>query len=140
MVVNIAFYENIFLFSVFFVPGNLPPHPASHISHPAINALHPAINAPHPAINTLHPTNNAPHTAPHILEKLAYNSLAVFVYQFLRKLQTKFFDVSTEYRKCVNKFWGEIYSENCQLFESCYRFQFTLMYHEKSIFCASQPA
>ena len=34
----------------------------------------------------------------------------------------------------MNKFWGEIYSENCQLFESFYRFQFTLMYHEKSIF------
>ena len=26
--------------------------------------------------------------------------------------------------KCVNKFWDEIYSGNCQLFESCYRFQF----------------
>ena len=33
--------------------------------------------------------------------------------------------------KYVNKFWGEIYSENCQVFESFYRFQFTLMYHEK---------
>ena len=37
------------LFSVFFVPGNLPPHPASHISHPAVNAPHPAINTPYPA-------------------------------------------------------------------------------------------
>ena len=27
-----------------------------------------------------------------------------------------------------------VYSENCPLFESFYRFQFTFMYHEKSVF------
>ena len=36
--------------------------------------------------------------------------------------------------KCVNKFWGEIYSENCQPFESLHSFQFTFMYHQKSTF------
>ena len=33
-----------------------------------------------------------------------------------------------------NKFWDEIYSEICQIFEPFYRFQFTFMYREKSIF------
>ena len=47
------------LFSVFFVPGTSPPHPASHISHLAINALHPAINARHPANNAPHPANES---------------------------------------------------------------------------------
>ena len=65
---------------------------------------------------------------------LAYKSFAVFVYQFLRTFQTKFFNINSEYIKRINKFWGKIYSENCQLFESFYRFQFTLMYLEKSIF------
>ena len=36
--------------------------------------------------------------------------------------------------KRIDKFWGEICSENYQLFESFYRSQFTLMYHGKSIF------
>ena len=41
----------------------------------------------------------------------------------------------------MKKFWGEIYSQNRQLFESFYRFEFTFMYHEKmDFFCASQPA
>ena len=34
----------------------------------------------------------------------------------------------------MNKFWGELYSENCQLFESSYRVQFIFMCHEKSVF------
>ena len=45
-----------------------------------------------------------------------------------------FLDISTEYMKYANKFWSDLYSENCQLSESFYRFQFTLMYHEKSVF------
>ena len=57
-------------------------------------------------------------------------SLAAFVCWFLRRWQTKFFDISTGYIK----FWDEIYSENCQLFKPFQRFQFTFMYHEKSIF------
>ena len=65
---------------------------------------------------------------------LAYKNLAVFVYEFLRTRQTKLFDVNFEYTKRINKFWGEIYPENCQLFESFYRFQFTFMYLEKLIF------
>ena len=53
---------------------------------------------------------------------LAYKSLAVFVCQFLRTSQTKCFDINFEYIKRFYEFWGEIYSENCQLFESYYRF------------------
>ena len=44
----------------------------------------------------------------------------------------KYFSISK--MKPISKFWGEIYSENCQLFESFYRFQFTFMHLEKSIF------
>ena len=50
------------------------------------------------------------------------------------KLSIRSFVLFIEYMKYVNKFWGEIYSESCQLFESFYRFQLTLMYHKKSIF------
>ena len=36
---------------------------------------------------------------------------------------------------------GKLFAENCQLFESFYRFQITSIYHEKSIFfLASQSA
>ena len=52
----------------------------------------------------------------------------------MRTWQTTFFDISTEQIKCVKKFWGEIYSQNRQLFESFYRFEFTFMYHEKMDF------
>ena len=61
---------------------------------------------------------------------LTYKSFVVFVYWFMRTFQTKFFDINSEY----NKFWSKIHSENCQLFESFYRFQFTFMYLEKLIF------
>ena len=71
---------------------------------------------------------------------IAWKSLAVFVYYFLRTCQTKFFKVNSEYIKPINKFWGKIYSENCQLFEFIYRFQFAFMYLEKSTLCANQPA
>ena len=64
----------------------------------------------------------------------AYKSLALFVCWFLRTWQTKFFDITTKQIKCVKKFGGKVYSENCQVFDSFYRFQFTFMYHEKSIF------
>ena len=70
---------------------------------------------------------------------IGYKILAVFVCYFLRTCQTKFFDTNSEYIKRTNKFWAKIYSENRQLFESFYRFHFTFMYLEKSIFCASQP-
>ena len=49
MVANIAFYENVLFILSVFVAGNLPPHPASHISHLAIKTPHPTINARHPA-------------------------------------------------------------------------------------------
>ena len=62
-----------------------------------------------------------------------YKSFALLVLYFLRTCQTKIFDMNSEYVKHINKLWGEIYSENCQLFESFYRFQFTFMYLEKSI-------
>ena len=55
-------------------------------------------------------------------------------------MPNKFFYGNSEYIKRISKFLGEIYSENCQLYESFYRFQFTFMYLEKSIFCANQPA
>ena len=58
----------------------------------------------------------------------------MFVYWFLRTWQTKFFNISAEQIKCMKKFWSEIYSESCRLFEHFYRFQFTFLYHEKSIF------
>ena len=48
---------------------------------------------------------------------LAHKSLAVFVCSFSRTWQTKFFDINSEYVKRINKFWGEICSENYQLFE-----------------------
>ena len=41
--------------------------------------------------------------------------------------------MNSQYKKGINKFWDEIYSEYCQLFESFYRFQFTFVYLEKSI-------
>ena len=50
-------------------------------------------------------------------------------------MPNKVFYVNSEYIKRINKFWGEIDSENCQLFESFYRFQFTFTYLDKSIFC-----
>ena len=46
----------------------------------------------------------------------AWKNLAAFVCWFWKGWQTKSFDISTGYMKCVAKFWGEIYSENCQLF------------------------
>ena len=52
----------------------------------------------------------------------------------------KVFYINSEYIKHITKFWGKIYSENCQLFGSFYGFQFTSMDLEKSIFCVSQPA
>ena len=50
-------------------------------------------------------------------------------------MPNKVFYVNSEYIKRINKFWGEIDSENCQLFESFYRFQFTFTCLDKSIFC-----
>ena len=49
-------------------------------------------------------------------------------------MQNKVFCINSEYIKRINTFWGEVYSENCRLFESFYRFQFAFMYLEKSIF------
>ena len=49
-------------------------------------------------------------------------------------MPNKVFDTNSEYIKRTNKFWIETYSENRQLFESFYRFHFTFMYLEKSIF------
>ena len=73
-------------------------------------------------------------------EKLRADKLAslgcIFLLVF-ENVANKVFDINTEYMKYVNKFWREIYSENCQLFEPFYRLQFTLMYR---FFCASQPA
>ena len=67
---------------------------------------------------------------------LALKSLVVFVYPFSRTWQTKLFDINSEYIKGIHKFRGEIYSENCQLSESFYRFQVTFMYLEKrNFFC-----
>ena len=55
-------------------------------------------------------------------------------------MPNKVFYINSEYIKRINKFWDKIYSDNCQLFESFYRFQFTFMYLKKSTFCASQLA
>ena len=60
--------------------------------------------------------------------------LQIYSYYNEKLRVDKFFDINSEHIKRINKFWGEIYSENCQLFESFYKFQFTFMYLEKSIF------
>ena len=69
------------------------------------------------------------------LKELCCICLLVF-----ENMANKAFHINSEYIKRINTFWGEIYLENCQLFISFYRFQFTLMYLEKSTFCVSQPA
>ena len=64
-----------------------------------------------------------------MLQELACIYLLVF-----EAMSNKVSHISTEYIKYMNKFWGKIYSKNCQLFESFKRFQLTFLYHEKSIF------
>ena len=55
-------------------------------------------------------------------------------------MASRVFYINSEHIKRIDKFSGKIYSENCQLFESFYRFQFTFTDLEKSIFYASQLA
>ena len=79
-------------FSVFFVPGTLPPHPGSHISHSATNAPHPAINIPHPSVNVPHPSINAPHrtpqSTPHTLHTTPHTPQKRFAPRISEKLFT----------------------------------------------------
>ena len=70
----------------------------------------------------------------------AYRSFPVSVCSFLRTWQTKLFDISTEYIKRVNKVLGwNIFRKMSGIWISFYRFKFIFMYHERSIFCVSQP-
>ena len=71
----------------------------------------------------------------------AYNSLAVVVYKFLRTQQTKFFNISTEYMKYVNKFWVKYIQKSVSYLNLFTDFNlFWWCITRNQLFCPSQPA
>ena len=84
-------------------------------------------------------------------EKSRVEKLIGFLYASLQELcgicllvfentGNKVFDINSEYIKRITKFWGEIYSENCQLFESFTDFNLHSWISRNRFFCASQRA